>query len=365
MRVLNRSRQNDHLRMMSPVHPVRVAVLPLGSSIEIAFEGGPRKWPLLKESHFTILEASQPELIDIQLIRDPIRYNRMEEVCVKEFLKIFLKATHSSWDPVPRTVSWNKQLIYSENCITLTFDDIKILFFLYKNFNFFLLYLLPFSFFSFAEDLTVFRVLCKALGENVLTFRIGNEPSATNKHPAKQESSIKFECSKPLSLHLKLHRNSKEKKLKDESIVKVPFYGTKLFSVDVWLKDFKGRKLYNISTLILHWKVSDFSLAQAEDTEKGFMTHDAALNGYRKISREFKEFKMTGGAGRLKVTAELEGYKQDVLKKAGISIVENLNKISGSIDLNLVSLRDINAGLYSMQDSENQVILVPSFLNIL
>ncbi|GFY51292.1 nuclear pore membrane glycoprotein, partial [Trichonephila inaurata madagascariensis] len=68
----------------------------------------------------------------------------------------------------------------------------------------------------------------------------------------------------------------------------------------------------------------------------------------------FKEFKMTGGAGRLKITAELEGYKEDVLRKAGISKVENLNKISGSIDLNLVSLRDINAGLYSMEDSENQ-----------
>ncbi|GFU10887.1 nuclear pore membrane glycoprotein 210 [Nephila pilipes] len=265
---------------LKPVHPVRVAVLPLGSSMEIAFDGGPRKWPLMKENHYTILEASKPELIDIELIRDPIRYNK---------------------------------------------------------------------------DLTVFRVLCKALGENVLTFRIGNEPSATNKHPAKSEVSIKFVCSKPHSLHLKLFRKSEKKKLKDENIVKVPFYGSKQFSVDVWLKDSKGRKLYNISSLSLRWKVSDFSLAIAEETENGFTTHDNAVAGYRKISREFKEFKMPGGSGKLEVKAALLGYRNDVLKKAGVSDADDsLDTISGSIDLKLVSLRDINAEMYSTQDDEKQ-----------
>ncbi|KFM59242.1 Nuclear pore membrane glycoprotein 210, partial [Stegodyphus mimosarum] len=94
-------------KSLKPVHPVRVAVAALGTSKEIAFEGGPRRWPLFKEGHYTKLETSNSELVTIELIKDPIRYNR---------------------------------------------------------------------------DLTVFRIHCKALGENVLNFFIGNEPSATNQH---------------------------------------------------------------------------------------------------------------------------------------------------------------------------------------
>ncbi|CAL1270784.1 unnamed protein product [Larinioides sclopetarius] len=263
---------------LKPVHPVRVAVLPLGSSMEIAFEGGPRKWPLYKTGHYQNLEASKPDLLDIEIVRDPIRYNK---------------------------------------------------------------------------DLTVFRVLCKALGENTLTFRIGNEPSATNPHPAKADTSIKILCSHPHSVHLKLTQKQ-NKKLKKENIVKVPFYGEKLFSVEIWLKDSMGRKLYNISSLNIRWSLSDHSIAGIPDSKNGFTTHANAAAGYTKISRDFKELKMTGGTGKLKVKAEVLGYRKDFLEKAGISEKDELKAVSGSIDLDFVSLRDIHEDMYAANDGEKQ-----------
>ncbi|GIX92229.1 nuclear pore membrane glycoprotein 210-like [Caerostris extrusa] len=271
-------------KAIKPIHPVRVAVLPLGSSIEVAFEGGPRKWPLYKTGHYQKLEANNPKLVDIELVRDPIRYNK---------------------------------------------------------------------------DLTVFRVLCKALGENTLTFHIGNQPSATNPHPANSESSIKLVCSAPQSAHLKLFKKNTKKEVQKENLVKVsdhrfPFTGLNCFSVDVWFKDSMGRKLYNISSLTIRWSVSNPALAAPQDTANGVITHDNAVAGYRKISRDFKEFKMTGGAGQLEVRAEMLGYRNDVLEKAGVSKASALKSLSGSIDLDLVSLRDINAGLYQSNE-EKQV----------
>ncbi|GBN20084.1 Nuclear pore membrane glycoprotein 210-like, partial [Araneus ventricosus] len=263
---------------LKPVHPVRVAVLPLGASMEVAFDGGPRKWPLYKTGHYQNLEASNPDLLDIEIVRDPIRYNK---------------------------------------------------------------------------DLTVFRVLCKALGENTLTFRIGNEPSATNPHPAKADTSIKVVCSHPHSVHLKLAQKQNKKPKKD-NIVKVPFYGEKLFSVDIWLKDSMGRKLYNISSLNIRWSFSDHSLAGVPDSKNGFTTHANAAAGYTKISRDFKELKMTGGTGKLTVKAEVLGYRKDSFEKAGISEKNELKAISGSIDLDLVSLRDIHEDMYAENDGEKQ-----------
>ncbi|KAG8199185.1 hypothetical protein JTE90_016014 [Oedothorax gibbosus] len=262
---------------LKPVHPVRVAVLPIGGTKEIAFEGGPRKWPLYKDGHFAKLVASKPEIIDVQIIKDPIRYNR---------------------------------------------------------------------------DLTVFRVVCKELGENTLTFKIGNEASATNPHPAKEETTIKFICSEPHTIHLKLVQKKKNNLLED-NIVKVPFYGEKLFSVDVWIKDEMGRKLSNISSLHVEFENLDKNLI--EDTNfKGLQFYENAVAGYRKISRDYAEFKMTGNTGDLQLTAKVKSYKPEVLEQLEISEPEHVFKeISASIDLKFVSLRDISAGLYMKEEGSN------------
>ncbi|XP_054722005.1 nuclear pore membrane glycoprotein 210-like [Uloborus diversus] len=263
-------------KRLTAVHPVRVAVLALGTSKEVAFEGGPRKWPLFKDGHFTKLEPANDGLLDISLIKDPVRYNK---------------------------------------------------------------------------DLTVFRVLCKGLGESDLTFKIGNVQSATNPHPAQSEAQIKIFCSEPSTIHLKNAVNTVGKKLKDESIVKVPFYGDKGFSVDVWLKDSVGRKFANISVFEIEWEVSDKTLAEPND---GLSTHENAVAGYRKITRDFKEFKLKGGTGKLEVRAKVLKYKSDYLSKEGIVKYKNIKEISNSIVLNLVSLRDIHDNLYATDATDNK-----------
>lgn len=57
--------------------PVRVAIIPLGGSMEVAFEGGPRRWPLYKEGYQQKIEPNNPDILKISLIKDPVRYNSM------------------------------------------------------------------------------------------------------------------------------------------------------------------------------------------------------------------------------------------------------------------------------------------------
>lgn len=195
--------------------------------------------------------------------------------------------------------------------------------------------------------------MCKSLGENSLTLRIGNNPSATLKHPAKSEASIKFICSDPHSLHLKLFKRKSKRILKDENIVKVPFYGDKSFEIDIFVKDNVGRKFANISSLRVAWDVSDRTLANPINNFD-FVTHENAVSGYRKLSRNFNEFKMKGIAGDLKVEAKITSYRKEILAKEEINEYKEFKEITRTIDLKLVSLHDINSGLYDATESKKE-----------
>lgn len=48
----------------------------------------------------------------------------------------------------------------------------------------------------------VFQVICLKKGEQVLTAKVGNGPSARNKYPAVAKAILHFRCSDPVSLQL-------------------------------------------------------------------------------------------------------------------------------------------------------------------
>ncbi|KFM69019.1 hypothetical protein X975_03870, partial [Stegodyphus mimosarum] len=64
---------------------------------------------------------------------------------------------------------------------------------------------------------------------------------------------------------------------------------------------------------------------------------------------------MSGGTGDLVVSAKIAKYRKDVLIKEEISDFKEFPEISSSLDLKLVSLRDINAGLYSLDEEGKKV----------
>lgn len=58
------------------VHPGKQGLLALGTSVEVTFEGGPRKWPLNNEGYYSTLNAADSKLFAVKPILDPYRYKK-------------------------------------------------------------------------------------------------------------------------------------------------------------------------------------------------------------------------------------------------------------------------------------------------
>lgn len=57
-------------------HPTTEAIIALGTSIEVAFEGGPNKWPEKPSGYFSVLTPKDPNVFQVTPIIDPHRYRR-------------------------------------------------------------------------------------------------------------------------------------------------------------------------------------------------------------------------------------------------------------------------------------------------
>ncbi|CAN8010925.1 unnamed protein product, partial [Ixodes pacificus] len=189
-------------KTLKAVHPAKTVVVAYGSFKDVAFEGGPRPWPMLKQGHYVKLVADNTSLVSIMRIIDPYRNNR---------------------------------------------------------------------------DLHVFRILCKDLGETGLELRVGNNVSASLPNPARNQASVKFVCGPPSSVELHV------KSPKGSRAASCPTEGDKV-EVEVVVKDPLGRKLANVSSLDVHWELSDYSLA-TPSSHRDLLIHTDGSAGYRRVSR--------------------------------------------------------------------------------
>ncbi|KAL3244962.1 hypothetical protein MRX96_018364 [Rhipicephalus microplus] len=58
------------------VHPIKAAAVAYGTIKEVAFEGGPRPWPMLPAGYKVQLSSSTADLVRVMRIVDPHRRNR-------------------------------------------------------------------------------------------------------------------------------------------------------------------------------------------------------------------------------------------------------------------------------------------------
>ncbi|UYV64403.1 hypothetical protein LAZ67_3000575 [Cordylochernes scorpioides] len=135
--------------------------------------------------------------------------------------------------------------------------------------------------YRYNKDLHIFRVTCNDLGETYLELKVGNQPSATNPSPAKEEASTKLVCGVPASAHLRLRLDAQV--LRNTTILLSEVKG-KTLDVDIWLKDSLGRKFSNMSSLAVRWIVSDPSLARMANPN-GCQSQANGAAGYRKLHR--------------------------------------------------------------------------------
>ncbi|XP_067124588.1 nuclear pore membrane glycoprotein 210-like isoform X2 [Centruroides vittatus] len=256
-------------KLLQPVYPKQFAVLALGSSMEIAFEGGPRPWPLDLQGHYIHMRTSSSKITEITLF-DSQHYHK---------------------------------------------------------------------------DVHVARVSCKSIGESMLDVTVGNHPSLKNPLPVENKASVRIICAVPKSIQLIPKR--KEPKGKKypcqllETDEKLPVHCYQDLEIELWVKDSLGRKFSNISSLNVHWELSDENLGKLEN-KMNVITEVTSVGGFRKAIRSIQKLHPFEKEGLLIVKVEVVGYKHDILYRENINVQWNvISTIQQSVILELVNDADI------------------------
>ncbi|XP_021013608.1 nuclear pore membrane glycoprotein 210-like isoform X4 [Mus caroli] len=117
----------------------------------------------------------------------------------------------------------------------------------------------------------VYLVLCLELGEQVLTFRIGNHPGVLNPSPSVEKVQVRFICAHPASMLVtpmyKVPAGTQPCPLPQYNKQLIPVSSLRDSVLELAVFDQHGRKFDNFSSLMLEWKSSNETLAHFEDSK--------------------------------------------------------------------------------------------------
>ncbi|XP_023569555.1 nuclear pore membrane glycoprotein 210-like [Octodon degus] len=204
-----------------------------------------------------------------------------------------------------------------------------------------------------------YRVLCLDLGEQALTFRIGNHPGVLNPHPAVETVQVHFVCAHPASVSVTpvymLPAGAQPCPLPQHSTQLIPVSRLRDTVLELAVFDQHRRKFDNFSSLILEWKSSNETLAHFEDYKsmemvaKGDGSGQAQAHGHRIL-------KVHQIKGSVSIGVDFVGYSE---KKSPKDIANTPR--SAAVELLLVDDVTVfpeNATIYNHPDVQEVFSLV-------
>nr|XP_021537546.1 nuclear pore membrane glycoprotein 210-like [Neomonachus schauinslandi] len=115
----------------------------------------------------------------------------------------------------------------------------------------------------------IYRVLCLDLGEQALTFRIGNHPGVLNPSPAVEAVQVRFMCAHPASMAVtpvyRVPAGAQPCPLPQHNKQLIPVSSLRDTVLELAVFDQHRRKFDNFSSLMLEWKSSNETLAHFEN----------------------------------------------------------------------------------------------------
>uniref|UniRef100_A0A8C3UCH4 Nucleoporin 210 n=1 Tax=Catharus ustulatus TaxID=91951 RepID=A0A8C3UCH4_CATUS len=271
------------------IDPPSVALVTLGSSKDILFEGGPRPWVQEPSKFFRNVAAEDPESIALSLLEPPTSRNNNQH--------------------------W-------------------------------------------------VRVLCRSLGEQVITLTVGNSPTVTNPFPVVEPAVVKFVCAVPSRLTLIPVYGSPQLDLscpllqQNKQVVPVSNYRNPVLDLAVY--DQQGRKFDNFSSLSVVWESTNKAIAHIEPELPMELTLKEEGNGQKKmhglqtvvVDREF---------GTAAISATATGFQQPYLKAARAKIPHEA-VLPGPATLELMLVEDVKVSpngvsIYNHPDIQAELLI--------
>ncbi|XP_042194492.1 nuclear pore membrane glycoprotein 210-like [Callorhinchus milii] len=184
-----------------------------------------------------------------------------------------------------------------------------------------------------------FRVICVGLGEQFLTFRVGNKPSLLNPNPAVEPVQVKFVCAMPTSLTLtpvyKPHQLSLPCPLLQHNKQLVPVSFCRNSVLELTAYDQHRRKFDNFTSLLVNWKSSNNSLASFHVTKPMEMISKDDGSGQRR-QHGHRIVTVYRRKGTVSVSVCFVGYRKTVSPSTLNTVDAPFLPISTTIDLLLV-----------------------------
>uniref|UniRef100_U3J4P1 Nucleoporin 210 like n=1 Tax=Anas platyrhynchos platyrhynchos TaxID=8840 RepID=U3J4P1_ANAPP len=166
----------------------------------------------------------------------------------------------------------------------------------------------------------VYQVVCLQLGEQVLTFRVGNQPGLLNPAPAVEAIQVTFICAHPASMSVtpvyEAATGVQPCPLPQQSKQLIPISSVRSTVLELAVFDHQRRKFDNFSSLVLEWKSSNETLAHFSEARSMKMvakddgTGQTQLHGHQLL--EVHQIKGTVYVGVSFVNYALQGGPKEV-----------------------------------------------------
>uniref|UniRef100_A0A8B9IA61 Nucleoporin 210 like n=1 Tax=Anser brachyrhynchus TaxID=132585 RepID=A0A8B9IA61_9AVES len=166
----------------------------------------------------------------------------------------------------------------------------------------------------------VYQVVCLQLGEQVLTFQVGNRPGLLNPAPAVEAIQVTFICAHPASMSVtpvyEAAPGIQPCPLPQQSKQLIPVSSVRSTVLELAVFDHQRRKFDNFSSLVLEWKSFNETLAHFSDARTVKMvakddgTGQTQLHGHQLL--EVHQIKGTVHVGVSFVKYTMQGGPKEV-----------------------------------------------------
>ncbi|XP_047560100.1 nuclear pore membrane glycoprotein 210-like isoform X2 [Lutra lutra] len=204
----------------------------------------------------------------------------------------------------------------------------------------------------------IYRVLCLGLGEQALTFRIGNHPGVLNPGPAVEAVQVRFMCAHPASMSVtpvyKVPAGAQPCPLPQHKQL-IPVSSLRDTVLELAVFDQHRRKFDNFSSLMLEWKSSNETLAHFENYNSVEMVAKDDGSGQTRLHGH-QVLKVHQLKGTVLIGVNFVGYSE---KKSP----EKLSNLPRSAAVELLLVDDVtvlpeNATIYNHPDVKEIFSLV-------
>ncbi|KAM5295356.1 nuclear pore membrane glycoprotein 210-like [Glossophaga mutica] len=205
----------------------------------------------------------------------------------------------------------------------------------------------------------IYLVQCLDLGEQVLTFQVGNHPGVLNPSPAVEVVQVRFICAHPASMSVtpvyKMPAGAQPCPLPQHSKQLIPVSSLRDTVLELAVFDQQRRKFDNFSSLVLEWKSSNETLAHFENYNSVEMVAKDDGNGQTRLHGH-QILKVHQIKGTVFIRVSFVGYSEKKSPKELFNL-----PISAAVELLLVddvTVLPENATIYNHPDVKEIFSLV-------